>query len=203
MKRQNPILFGKYGAALAVIIMVVVLLGSASCYANSNAFLLQQTPAQGGVVTPGVGVHYIDQNSEITLTARPKPGYRFVYWMGDVADPTAHTTVSYSDRPKIIIAVFERNVYESLAASEMSISAPMGGLKNGSADFYMGRGISGGGRRRPRKWSPPPPPPQSDPFPVPEDGGDEFPVPEPIPEPVTGVLLALGSWFVIAKRKKK
>lgn len=199
MKRQNPIFFGKYGTILTVIISVAALLGSASCYANSNALLLQQTPSKGGVVTPDVGVHHLDQNSEITITAIPKPGYRFVYWMGDVADPTARTTFAYLDRPKIIIAVFERNVYESLAMSEMVSSAPTGGLKNGSADFYAGGGISGGGGRRPRKRYPPPPPPQSDPFPVP---GDDLDL-QPIPEPMSGILLALGGWLAMAKRKKK
>jgi hypothetical protein len=37
---------------------------------------------------------------------------------------------------------------------------------------------------------------------VPEEGND-FPIPEPIPEPATGILLVLGSLVVLIKNKAK
>jgi hypothetical protein len=125
------------------------------------------------------------------LTAVPKSGYRFVYWLGDVSDPTANSTIVYLDAPKIVIAVFERSEYDFLAAEERSQSRPVGGLSSSGADYSRGGGGGGIGRipsQREREEEPP--------------EGD-FPVPEPIPEPATGVLLVLGSFFVFVKHRAK
>ena len=200
------------GAGLALAVIVAGLSGPAYCRTNGVALLLQQTPAKGGTISPAVGVHYFDLNTEITLTAVPKPGYQFVYWLGDVSDPTSNSTIAYIDAAKIIIAVFELSEYEFLAAvEERAKSIPTGGLRRSAADYARG---GGGGAGKPYKWSrpsppeaeeqppeQPPEPEEEDDFPVPEQG-DDFPVPA-VPEPATVVLLILGSLLAVRRRAKR
>ena len=215
MKRDNSIFTGWLGvqhqlslvsrltgAGLAIVVIVAGLAGPAYCQTNSTALLLQQTPAQGGEISLGVGVHHFALNTEVTLTAVPKHGYQFAYWLGDVSEPTARTTIVYLDAPKIIIAIFERLEFELelLAVEERAQSRPGGGLRRSGAD-YTRRGFSGGGGRRPPpewRWPEWPEPKISDDFPAPKDAND-FPV--PVPEPATGVLLALGSLFTFTRRR--
>lgn len=74
--------------------------------------LLATEPGQGGFVSPRQGVYSFEPDSQITLAAAPKPGYEFVCWLGDVSDRTAARTIAHLDKPKIIIAVFERVDYD-------------------------------------------------------------------------------------------
>jgi hypothetical protein len=154
------------------LIILGVLFTPAYCQTSGVILIIQQNPPQGGVITPGAGVHNFEINAEVTLTAIPKPGYQFIHWLGDVVDPTASTTVVYLNKPKIIIAVFEQTEYGFL----------IGG--GGSPSHFVGGGgyspPSGGGG-----YIPPPPPP-----------------PPPIPEPVTGLLLALGGLALLRKRSE-
>ncbi len=210
MKRNNSIFIGWQVVILALAVVLCGLLEPAYCETDGTALLLQQTPPQGGKITPGVGVHHFEPYAEVTLTAVPKPGYQFVYWMGDVSDPTANSTIVYLDAPKIVIAVFERVEYDFLVAEGMAQGRPVGGLSGGGADYSRGGGGGGTGRRRPG------PPSNGEngngengngengngDFPVPPEGND-FPVPEPIPEPATGILLVLGSLFALARRRAK
>ncbi|MBA7671763.1 hypothetical protein ES703_79926 [subsurface metagenome] len=204
MKRNNSIFIGWQVVILALAVVLCGLLEPAYCETDGTALLLQQTPPQGGKITPGVGVHHFEPYAEVTLTAVPKPGYQFVYWMGDVSDPTANSTIVYLDAPKIVIAVFERVEYDFLAVEERPQSRPVGGLV-GSAGDYARTGGGGGIGRRP-SWPSPPeeekPEEKEEDFPVPPEGND-FPVPEPIPEPATAALLVLGSLFALARRDAK
>jgi hypothetical protein len=170
------------------------LLEPAYCETDGTALLLQQAPPQGGIITPDVGVHHFDLNTDVTLTAVPRPGYQFIYWLGDVSDPTANRTVVYLDAPKIVVAIFERAEYKFLDVQERSQSAPGGGLSRSAAD-YGRQGFGGGGGRRPEKprW---PEPPDQEPQPEPDD----FPV--PIPEPATVCLLGLGG-LILLRRKRR
>ena len=205
MKRNSSMFTGWRGAILAIAVIAAALPGSAYCQADAPVLLLQQTPAQGGTVTPNVGVHHFDLNAEVTLTAIPKPGYQFVYWLGDVSDPTASSSVVYLDTPKIVIAVFEQVKYEFLVVEEMAQSSPGGGGLRRSAGDYSRQGGGGGGRKRPHKLRRPSPyePEEPQDFPVPEEGeANDFPVPE-IPEPATVILLTLGSLLAFAKRTPK
>ena len=72
------------------------------------AVLVQESPVGAGEIKPGIGVHTFSINETVTLTTVPKPGYRFVYWLGDVSNPTTNRTMLAVDGPKIIIAVFEQ-----------------------------------------------------------------------------------------------
>lgn len=190
MKHNSSILFaGWQGAILALMVILAGLSGPAYCQIDGVAILLRQTPVNGGTITPSVGIHRFEINAEITLTAVPKPGYQFVYWLGDVSDPTANTTTAYIDAPKIIIAVFERFAYEFLAMNEMQRrSRPGGGMRLSAIEY----GSGGGGGDRPLPKEPPDRPklPESDDFPV------------PIPEPITIILLGAGAAFLLKRRPK-
>jgi len=78
------------------------------------ALMMQQTPPDGGTVTPQLGINSYGTNKVITLTATPAPGYQFLYRLGDVSEAGSMTTTVVLDCPKIILAVFERTEYEVL-----------------------------------------------------------------------------------------
>jgi hypothetical protein len=206
MKRISSTFVGLHPVLLALLAAAAGLTGSASAQTDGTVLVLQQTPAQGGSMTPGEGVHHFEPYSQVTLTAVPKPGYQFVYWLGDVSDPTANSTTVYLDAPKIIIAVFEQTDYELLVPDEglrWLQSAPRGrtGLFASARDYSRTVYTGGRGtvpRRRKWRWPPPPEIELPDDFPVPEQG-DDFPV--PIPEPAAGVLLVLSSLLALAKHR--
>ena len=190
IKFGGPTFVGCKGLISAIAIIVGCLFAPAYCQTSDVALLLQQTPAKGGVMTPIAGVYHFELNSEVTLTAVPKPGYQFVYWLGDVGDPAATNTIVYLDKTKIIIAVFEQSEYGALAAEE---GMPGGGGGGGSglvttvANYGQTGGMSGGaGGVKPKIRQP-----------VYSKGT------EVIPEPATGVLLVLGSLFAFTRRGAK
>ncbi len=214
MKRNNSIFTGWECVILALVAVSFGLPGPAYCQTDGIALLLQQTPPQAGKISPGVGVHRFELHTELTLTAVPKPGYQFVYWMGDVSDPTANNTILYLDAPKIVIAVFERAEYEPLDIEEAEAglqpqSRPVGGMTAGGG--FRGGGGGGGIGRKPGRIVPNgengngededfPVPPEGIDFPVPPEG-DDLPVPEPIPEPATVLLFGLGGLALLRKRR--
>ncbi len=159
----------------------------AYCQSDGPVLLLQQTPPEAGKITPGIGVHNFQSGTEVTLTAVPKPGYQFVYWLGDVSDSTATRTIVYLDAPKIVLAVFEQSEFEFLHAEERSQSAPGGGGLFPSAPDYARQGGGGGAKRPSKRRGPTPPEPE------------DFPV--PIPEPATILLLGFGSLALLRKRR--
>jgi hypothetical protein len=184
------------------LILVAVLAGSvwapaksAYCQTHQPILLLQQIPPNGGTITPDTGVHHFELNTSVTLTANPQPGYQFVYWLGDVSNPTSNRTTTYLNAPKIIVAIFERAEYELEGMVEIGQGIPgrFGGARRATPADYSRRGYSGGGAPRPSTRRAPPKPPEP-PLPPPE-------VPVPIPEPATVVLLAVGSFLALAVRK--
>jgi len=172
---------------------------------SKMALLLQQTPADGGSVEPGTGVHRLDDNSQITLRAVPQSGYQFVTWLGDVAEPTSSVTEAYMDSPKIIIAVFERSRFDSIEASDLISSMPGGGMSPSSGDIGSGGGGGAGGKRPGKLPGWPQIKPEEDEFPVPDEGEiDDFPVPGEgeVPEPATVILLLSAAAMVRMRRRK-
>jgi hypothetical protein len=173
---------------------------------DATVLLMQQPDSHAGAVTPDVGVHHFDLDAEVLLTAVPKPGYYFVYWIGDVSDPTAISTIIYMDAPKIVVAVFARSEFAFSLEEKMLQNMPGGGGGGGlypSAADYSRQGYSGGGAKRPSKLHLPRPEEVPDEFPVPrpEEVPDKFPV--PMPEPATVLLLGLGSLLFVRRRTKK
>lgn len=177
--------------------VTMALTGAAYGQIDGTALLLQQTPEDAGMVTPGLGVHRFEPDTEITLTAVPKPGYQFVYWIGDVSNSGASSTTVYLDRPKIVIAVFEHMEFRFEAMLARSAGMSRGDrLFPSATDFVTGE-LTGEGAKRPSKSRKAV---IKEDFPVPEETeGNDFPVPEPIPEPATGILLGIASLFALAK----
>ena len=176
-----------------------------SAYAQNDdgiAILIQQSPVQGGTVSPEAGVHKFAIGEEVVLTAVPHPGYQFVYWIGDVGDLTANRTTVYLNSPKIIIAVFERSEFEFLVTDELTQSRPGGGLVRSPGD-YGNQGFSGGGGGIPHDGHEQSSFKPQDDFPTPPNNeANDFPAPEPIPEPATILLLSLGCLGLVRKRRE-
>jgi len=191
MKPGGPPFIGWRGLISAIAIIVCWLFAPAYCQTPDVALLLQQTPSKGGAITPIAGVHHFELNSEVTLTAAPKQGYQFLYWLGDVSDPAATSTVVYLDKPKIVIAIFGQTENGTLV-EEKGLSFGGGGGAGGSglvntvANFgYTGGMSSGtGGKAKSPKVV-------------------YVKSIEVIPEPATCVLLLLGSLFAFARRGAK
>lgn len=190
---------GWQGVIVAILVSMGVLLGPAYCQVPGVMLLLQQSPAQGGTIIPNAGVYDYAPNAQVTITAVAKPGYHFVYWLGDVTDPTSSTTVALLDKPKIIIAVFQQNEYDVLATG-----ASGGGMHTSSAggSTSFSQSTSGGGSTP----TPPDNPKETEPEPPPvPPGPPEPPIPPepptpPVPEPATVVLLSLGGLALLKRR---
>jgi len=205
MKQNRSTFIGWRGVILALAGLLYGLLGPAYCRSpasaeDATALLLQQTDTRAGTVTPDVGVHYFDLDAEVLLTAVPKPGYYFVYWIGDVSDPTAISTIIYMDTPKIVVAVFARSEFAFSLEETMMLGGGGGGGTYPSAADYSNQGYTGGGSKRPQKfkWPQWEQPLQPGPTEIP----DEFPVPH-LPEPATALLLGLGGLLFVRRKAKR
>jgi hypothetical protein len=201
MVKSHSRSIGSQKVLLLLVFAVVFcgLLKPAYCQKNRPVLLLQKIPADAGTITPGEGVHYLPQNTSVTLTAVPQTGYQFIYWLGDVSDPQLNRTTAYLDAPKIIIAIFERAEFELEDMSEATQGIPggLGDVLRASAADYSRQGFrGGGGGRRQSASGPPAQPPEPEPLPPPE-------IPVPTPEPTTLVLLAVGSYLAFAGRRSR
>lgn len=188
---------------LRVVVVVGSLLIPVLCQATEVTMILRQSPARGGVLRPEPGLHYYGANSQVFLAATANAGYEFICWLGDVGDPKANRTVVHLDRPKIIIALFERVEYNTLfkgegATGSGGIPITRGSLI-GAADYSWATQstvqAAGAGSAEIRYEASAPSTPAEPAEPGP-------PVPEPpIPEPATAVLLLAGGWFAFARHR--
>ncbi len=204
--KYNPVIFKML---LASAVLLACTSGKGYCRYEQEpgySIIVEASPANAGFVTPESGVHRFGLNETVVLTATPKPGYRFLYWLGDVGDLTANETTTNLDCPKIVIAVFERQEFSLLTPSTM----PQKGRGIGGATASANRFTP----KRPASPRPPRPtlpklvwPKQDRPFPVPNDNdhdeGEESPPVEPIPEPATIVLFGLGAVTLLTRKRSR
>jgi len=174
--------------------MSMVWVNGAPLDENGYALLVQQSPVDGGTVNPQSGVYRVAEGGTMILMATPRPGYRFLYWLGDVADPGSLSTQVQLDAPKVVVAVYEREAFEELldAGSQRSV----GGGLHGSTGFFGGQSGFSGGSYPQRSYSPPAYQPPD----IPQDNPKTVGPSEEIPEPTTICLLGLGGLVLRKKR---
>jgi hypothetical protein len=186
MKWGNSISVLRRGIILAIAIGALGLFTPTDARAKDVMLLLEQSPVKGGDISPVPGMYHFEPGSQVALTAVPKPGYRFLHWLGDVGDPSATKTVVHLNKPKIIVAVFEQNDYRLGKADGVTIGGGGGGGPFPTpVDLRSPSGFSAGGgstRTEPITY-------------VIRDS-------EPVPEPATGLLLLIGGFLVLRQRSR-
>jgi uncharacterized repeat protein (TIGR02543 family) len=95
---------------------------SVTAHFELNEFQLT-VQAINGSVTKSPDQTTYTSGTVVTLTAQPAPRYRFVKWIGPVADPTTPSTTVLMDTHKNVTASFELNEYRlTLKATNGSIT---------------------------------------------------------------------------------
>jgi hypothetical protein len=179
-------------AVTAALLAIVLAMPAQAADESGYALLLQSSPAHGGKIMPGNGVYKMQMGQDVTLVAVPEKGYRFLYWVGDVGQMDSTRTSVQMDSPKLIVAVFERDKFEEMEPVLMEAAGEAAGGLYGSPYPLTGTASIW-------EWDP-----IIEPEPNPTDPkSDKFPVPdkEPVPEPMTILLLGMGS--VVAMRMRK
>jgi len=189
---------------------------------ESYALLVQQSPPDAGSVTPGSGVHKVGIGETVSLSAVPKPGYRFLYWLGDVSSTVVSDTTVQIDSPKMVVAVFARDEYEEKLPGLQT--AEGAGTSGGGGSGRMYNPVSSAGSTNVGAYY------EYDPadviynfsssdedssdddedddeeyeFPVPGDG-DDIAVPGEsggeVPEPATILILGLGATAFLRRKR--
>lgn len=197
----------KNGIYNLLALMIVLSVSVATAASDDGyALLIQTSPPGAGAVTPGMGVHKVVVGQTVALSAVPKQGYQFLYWLGDVSSTSSSDSTVSVDSPKLVVAVF--------AKAEFDEELPGVGIADGQYAPGGGRGYNpiqspgsvNPGRffDRPSRRSIPDFPDNPDnEIPVPGDK-DDIPVPgdNEVPEPATILLLGLGSSILLKRTRK-
>jgi hypothetical protein len=208
MVKHSDLKSSCFRAVVICAILLVCIAGPGYCEEDSAALVLDVSPVNGGTVNLSPGVHTYDRDTEVQLIAVPRPGYQFVYWMGDVTNATASNTTVYLDSPKIVIAVFERSKFEIAELEvddEYQVSAGGGGgLVGSGSDYAAALEQAGGGAKRPSihyRRQPEQPEPPEPPQPPEPPTNDNLPI--PAPEPATIVFLLTGMFSLAGCRRRR
>lgn len=146
MKRTGSTRFARVMAPSALAVVLLIAPFPAASHAETFALILRQAPYSGGKMDPEPGLYYFERGTEVSLTASPKRGYKFIRWFGEVADPTAVTTSTYLDRAKVVVAVFQ-SVQHSVELADMDRATVGAGSPGGRVtgrSVYVGGGGGGG-----------------------------------------------------------
>ncbi len=206
----------RFITATVCLSVLAVLMTSGTAFAAQGGYslVLQVSPANGGVVTPAAsseGVYSAYAEENVTVSATPSPGYRFVYWLGDVGDQTANETSVSMNAPKMVVAVFERSDFDFSQVVSRSVSSPGGGgLRRSPSPISNNSTPSAAGGYVP-DYPDFPDFPEDPEDPDEENPGDDLPVPgkmgeeNPIPEPATVFIFGAGAVLVRNRKciKKK
>ena len=124
------------------------------------------------------------------MRAVPKPGFKFLYWLGDVDEMSESETSVQLDSPKIVVAVFSpaENAGGGGAESGLTLSRGYTTLRNSRVSLRSSAGVRGATPRDPVRWS----------YPQRSYNTEEI-----VPEPASLLILGMGSLIVIKSRKKK
>jgi hypothetical protein len=196
MKRSTEPWTKQITATAALLCALLFTAGPAFCAEGGVELVLGQSPADGGTVTPGTGVHRFVPNATIAITAIPQTGYRFSHWLGDVTDPSSSTTQIHLNNSKAVMAIYEpvvggsqENGYREKGHASGGGALGLGNVIPTRADFFMNGFSAPGGSTRPQGIRP-----RSKPASV----------PAPVPEPATFFLLGMGSIaFARSARRRK
>jgi len=184
MKREKRQLGVPLLAGLVVALTAIGAVGPARAQAAGYELCVEYSPARAGTVMPDAGTHRFGFNTVVTLSAEPREGYRFAYWIGDVSDAKTPSTTVRLDTSKIVVAVFKPAPTEEI---EPKISLGSGGgggtLVPAKVDISSPSfSISGGSGSGTRKVA--------------------VPVPVMVtPEPATILLLGLGTLALRRRRR--
>lgn len=169
------------GLLVVAAVLALGLAARGSGQTRAYELCIEQSPAQGGRLTPDSGTHQFSPDTVVVVYAEPQPGFQFAYWLGDVADPKSQRTTVQLSSPKVVVAVFQpapRDYPKDVLGG--------GGSGHGGGAMATVVDLSTPG------WSP--------------SGGSKSksavvpaPVPVPVPEPATIALLGLGA---LALRRK-
>ena len=146
MKRTGSTRFGRVMTPSALAVVLLIALIPAASYAETLALILRQAPSSGGKMDPEPGLYYFERGTEVSLTASPKRGYKFIRWFGEVADATAVTTTTYLNRAKVVVAVFQ-SVQHRVELTDMDRATNGAGSPGGritGRSVYVGGGGGGG-----------------------------------------------------------
>lgn len=205
-KQMHKKVFFNLIAGLAIMMFV------SSAYAaeltDGYALLIQQSPVDAGSVTPGAGVHKFQIGETVSLAAIPKPGYRFLYWLGDVSETGRPDTTIQVDSPKLVVAVFTREAYEEeLPGVRLIMGSAYGG---GGGGRRIGTPMFSTGSANPGSFFYYDPGnviinyPEEEPPPVKLTEGETFvpgEKPEEVPEPAALLLLGVGALALFKKNR--
>ncbi|MBN1465107.1 hypothetical protein JXA02_05050, partial [candidate division KSB1 bacterium] len=84
---------------------------------------MAKSPAAGGTVVPGVGDHQYDAGAVVTIQASAAPGYDFVRWEGEVADPNSMTTTVTMNASKTVTAIFAQSSQQVILTMQVDPGA--------------------------------------------------------------------------------
>ncbi len=179
-----------------LLVMSMVFAASVPAIAADDAgfaLLVQSSHVDGGNIMPGNGVHKVQIGGKMQLTAVPRAGFRFLYWVGDVGQiDTAETTVEMSS-PKLVVAVFSRESFEDMLPAGVISGAADGGT-------YASAGADSGTRSYGTTYA-------YDDYDYPtwpdEEEDDNSTIVPEVPEPATMLLLAFGAAALARRYKRK